>query len=220
VVPPALPVDALHTYDVIARQRAHRRFREDDVDDALVEHVLTAATFAPSSENLQPWVFVVVRDTERRAAIGAIMREIWTQGGRDYSQGRSGGALFADVDAGIGGGAIAQAPVLVVVAGDTGRVPQQWLKSSIFPAVQNLLLAATSVGLGSALTTIATMRADELASLVDLPPSVVPLAVVPLGWPTKPLGPPRREPFAGRTHREQYGRPWDVTAHEERDELR
>jgi nitroreductase len=80
--------------------------------------------------------------------------------------------------------------------------------SSIFPALQNLLLAAGAVGLGSALTTIATAFADELREAVGLPPEVVPVAVVPLGVPAKPLGPSRREPFVDHTHRDRYGTPW------------
>ena len=80
--------------------------------------------------------------------------------------------------------------------------------SSIFPALQNLLLAAGAVGLGSALTTIATAFADELRAVVNLPESVVPVAVVPLGVPATPLGPSKRDPFAEHTHRDTYGTPW------------
>ena len=79
--------------------------------------------------------------------------------------------------------------------------------SSIFPALQNLLLAAGAVGLGSALTTIATAFAAELREIVGLPEALVPVAVVPLGYPAQPLGPPRREPFADHTHRDTYGSP-------------
>ena len=74
--------------------------------------------------------------------------------------------------------------------------------------MQNLLLAATALGLGSALTTIATTFAAELTALLDLPAHVVPVAVVPVGRPAHPLGPPRREPFSEHTHREQYGKAW------------
>ena len=70
------------------------------------------------------------------------------------------------------------------------------------------MLAANALGLGSALTTITTGFADELRAAVDLPESVVPVAVVPLGFPERPLGPPRRDPFAAHTHRDRYGDPW------------
>ena len=70
------------------------------------------------------------------------------------------------------------------------------MPSSIFPAVQNLLLAATALGLGSALTTITIGYRDELRDLLGLPDHVVPVAVVPIGHPARALGPPRRDPFA------------------------
>ena len=74
--------------------------------------------------------------------------------------------------------------------------------------VQNLLLAAHALGLGSALTTITTVFGDELRSLLTLPDHVRPLGVVPLGWPAKQLGPPRRAPVAEKTFRERYGTRW------------
>jgi nitroreductase len=80
--------------------------------------------------------------------------------------------------------------------------------SSIFPAVQNLLLAATALGLGSALTTIATTYRAELQELLTLPDHVLPVVVVPIGHPAKALGKPRRDDFATHAHREQYGSPW------------
>jgi nitroreductase len=105
-------------------------------------------------------------------------------------------------------GGFATAPVMIVVAGDSRRGFKQTLPSSVFPAVQNLLLAATALGLGSALTTIATVSASDLAPLVELPEHIIPLAVVPIGWPVRALGPPKRDPFDDHTHRETYGAPW------------
>ena len=104
--------------------------------------------------------------------------------------------------------AIPAAPVIIVVCGDGRLGLESTLPSSVFPATQNLLLAATALGLGSAMTTLATFLADELGSLLTLPPAVVPMAVVPLGWPRRPLGPPRRLPLTERAHREHYGRQW------------
>lgn len=202
-------VDPAGFFDLVRRQRAHRSFATDPVPDDVIGRCLRAATHSPSSENLQPWVFVVVRDEARRAEIGGIMARVWDEGGREYTAGHSGeSALFADVDRGIGGGTIAAAPVLVVVGGDTELVPRRTLASSIFPAVQTLLLAATAEGLGSALTTIATLRGDELAAVVGFPEQVQPLAVVPLGWPQRRLGPARRIPFEEKTSRERYGTRW------------
>ena len=72
------------------------------------------------------------------------------------------------------------------------------MDASVFPAVQNLLLAAHALGLGSTLTTLPVLGGDELSDPLGLPPEVVPVAVVPLGYLPKPLGPPRRRTAAPR----------------------
>jgi nitroreductase len=194
-------------FEVVHRQRACRRFGEGAVDDETVEQVLDAATFAPSAENRQPWVFVVVRDADRRAAIGELTRQAWEGGGRAHSEGRLSAPLLADVETGAQGG-IAGAPVLVVVCGDTRLGDRRVLEASVFPAIQNLLLAATTLGLGSSLTTLPLVFGNELASIVELPAEVLPMAVIPLGWPARPLSPPRRLPVAEKAHRETFGTPW------------
>jgi nitroreductase len=103
------------------------------------------------------------------------------------------------------------APVLVVVCGDRALGLEATLASSVYPATQNLLLAANALGLGSAMTTLATLFAAELAGVLDLPETVVPMAVVPLGWPARPLGPPRRLALSERAHLDRYGTPYGGT---------
>jgi nitroreductase len=194
-------------FDVVGRQRACRQFRTDPVDDGLVERCLKAATFAPSAENRQPWVFVVVRDPGLRALVGELTRRAWQGGGRQRSEPRLAAGLLADVDRGAEGG-VAAAPILVVVCGDTRLGLEVTLPASIFPAIQNLLLAATALGLGSALTTLPVAFGTELRTALGLPDPVQPLAVVPLGWPVRALGPPRRRPVAEKAHRDRYGAGW------------
>jgi nitroreductase len=194
-------------FDVVHRQRACRAFRTDAVDDDVIERVLDAATFAPSAENRQPWVFIVVRDPGHRESIGALMRRAWEGGGRSHSLPRLAPELLADVEAGVQGG-VAGAPVLVVVCGDTRVADRRVLEASVFPSVQNLLLAATALGLGSALTTLPLVFGEELAKIVELPSEVVPMAVIPVGWPARPLAPPRRRPMAEKSYRDSFGSPW------------
>jgi len=194
-------------FGVVARQRACRSFSTDPVDDETIARVLTAATFAPSAENKQPWEFVVVRDDATRAAIGDVSRRAWEAHGRAFSQSRLTPKMLADVDRGATGG-VADAPVNIVVCADVQRGLEATIPSSICPAVQNLLLAATALGLGSALTTITTGFRTEMQTILGLPEHVWPVALVPIGHPARPLGPPRRQPFADHTHRERYGRPW------------
>ncbi len=192
---------------VVGAQRACREFRPDPLEDELVERLLWAATRAPSAENRQPWVFVVVRDPAQRKGIGALTQRAWEEGGRAHSEGRLAPALLAEVDRGATGG-VATAPVLVVVCADTARTPAAVVPASIFPAVQNLLLAATALGLGSALTTLPLVHGGELGDLLALPEAVRPMAVVPIGWPSHPLGPPRRRPVSEVAHHDRYGNPW------------
>ena len=136
------------------------------------------------------------------------MRRAWEQYGRAHSEGRLAPELLAEVERGATG-AISAAPVLVVVAADTERCLPVTVPSSIFPALQNLLLAAGAVGLGSALTTIATAFADELRDDRRLPRVTSSRSRSSRSAiPAKPLGPPRREPFADHTHRDRYGAPW------------
>ena len=194
-------------FDVVRRQRAHRAFRDEPVDDALVVQVLEAATFAPSAENSQPWQFVVIREPSLRERIGELTRKAWDAGGRAFEQGRLPERLLADVDRGATGG-IAAAPVLVVVCADTSFCLPAVISASVFPAVQNLLLAAGALGLGSALTTLATVFDEDLRELLALPEHVRALAIVPLGWPARELQPPRREPVTVKMHRDRFGRPW------------
>jgi nitroreductase len=195
-------------FEVVLRQRACRSFADEDVPDDDLVRMLDAAVHAPSAENAQPWVFVVVREPARRAAVADLTRRLWEGGARASVEARLDRRLLDEVDrataSGFGG-----APVLVVVAGDTrGGTPRRALPSSILPAVQNLLLAAAALGYGSALTTLATFAAPELRSLLELPEGVEPLVVVPVGRPARPLGPPRREPVGVKAHRERYGEPF------------
>ncbi len=203
----ATEVDEAGFFDVVLHQRATRRFGPEPVADEVVERCLQAAVHAPSAENLQPWVFVVVRAPERRAAIGELTRRAWEGGGRAYSLGRLSTPLLAEVEHGAEQG-IGAAPVIVVVCGDAAIGLETTLPASVFLSTQNLLLAANALGLGSAMTTLTLVFADELTALLDLPPSVHPMAVVPLGYPVRPLGPPRRLPLSERVHRERYGSPW------------
>lgn len=197
-------------FDVVLSQRACRHFSGEDVPDEDIERMLTAATHAPSAENSQPWVFVVVRDAQARGAIGRLAGSLWSSGARGYVREHLDRRTLDSLDASIEEN-FGRAPVLVVVAVDhRSGVHQRAIASSIFPAVQNLLLAAVALGYGSALTTLATNDevATELRAIVGLPAEVEALAVVPIGRSCGPLGPPRREPFTTKTHRDVYGTAW------------
>jgi nitroreductase len=194
-------------FEVVTSQRAARTFLPDEVDDADLTRILTAATHAPSAENSQPFVFIVVRDPEIRAAIGRITARLWEGGAKAMESDRLSPAFLREVDQGAMGG-VAGAPVLVVVCGDTRLTLAGGLESSLFPAVQNLLLAAHALGLGSTLTTLPVFGGPEFSNLLGLPPEVVPVAVIPIGHLPRPLGPPRRQPLTEKAHLNRYGTPY------------
>ena len=191
--PPDL--DALAT--LMERQRAIREFTADDVDDPLLERILALATRAPSARNAQTWRFVVVRDRETKAKLGTIFDEL---GSQMYGPGAPQRTPWADV------------PVLIAVCSEaafgTDDSGMAALGASIYPAVQNLLLAAQAAGLGTVLTTRAKRREPELRPLLGLPDSMGVYAIIPLGWPAKKHGRNRRKPIAEVTSRERFGQPW------------
>ena len=203
------PAELTAVRSVLRRQRAHRTFTDEPVDEAVIEEILELATRAPSAQNSQPWVFVVVQDPERRARLWELAARLWAMGAKDATSHSLDERIHADVEQGVLGG-FARAPVSIVVCADTERWPAELMDSSIWPAIQNLMTAATAHGLGSALTTIATILVDDLRTLLDLPATLHPEAVIPIGHPGRALGPSRREPVASKIHRDTFGRPWRV----------
>jgi nitroreductase len=182
---------------LLARQRAVRRFTEREVDDALVERLLAAATRAPSARNVQPWRFVAVRDQETKRRMGAMFDEL---GGQLYGSSAPDRTPWQEV------------PVLIVVCSEyafgTTESGLAALGASIYPAVQNLLLAAQAAGLGAVLTTRWKAREAELRPILGLPDSMAVHAIIPMGWPDRRYGKNHRRPVAEVTSRERHGEPW------------
>jgi nitroreductase len=194
-VPDTTKLDLLD--DLLAHQRAIRKFTNDPLDDALIERVLRAATRAPSARNVQPWRFIVIRDRETKQQLGAIFDEL---GARLYGQGAPDRTPWEDV------------PVLVAVCSEyafgEGEAAMTALGASIYPAVQNLLLAAQAAGLGAVLTTRWKSREPQLRPLLGLPETMAVHAIIPMGWPDRRYGKNRRRPMAEVTYRERFGQPW------------
>ena len=188
-------------FNGIHTQRASRHLTADPVDCALIERKIEAVTRAPSAHNAQPWRFIVVRDPETKAKLGRIFDELGAE--------RAGGAPARMP--------WAEVPVLIVVCseGSFGEdaAAQAAMDASIYPAVQNLLLAARALGLGTVLTTRWKRREAELRPLLGLPPGVSVHAIVPTGWPATRFGRTTRRPVAEVTFRERYGPQfrWDRT---------
>lgn len=198
--------------EAMRTQRAIRRLRPDPVDDEVVLKVLDLAIRAPSGGNVQGWEFIVVRDPAVRAAIGRQNRFAWTVFGRAGY-----GLLARDVARGKIVDAVTwqaehwdEIPVLIVVCLKGMSWPVPWIYrasryGSIFPAVQNLLLAARAEGLGAALTTLPLWNRIAARRMLGLPWNVEPVAVVPVGWPRGRYGPTTRRPIEEIVHLDRFG---------------
>lgn len=197
--------------NLIRAQRACRRFDPDGkVPDSDVEEMLQSAVHAPSAENAQPWSFVVVRDDESRKLLANWWTETWNGGGGDFIKGSlDDQALIDDLEHGFLKGGFAAAPVVIVVCADTELVPGIYAASSIYPAVQNLLLTAADLGYGSCLTTgLTTFGVDRVRARLELPATLLPMAAVYVGPSAGRLAPPRRRPALDVTYREKFGAAW------------
>ena len=176
--------------------RAIRRLRPDPVPRALVRKVCEAGTFAPSGGNRQPWTFIAVTETARRAFVAERYRRVFD----DYiapARARLGDPAYSDAQkrnvraATYLADHLHEAPVLLFVAGWTRRGEPQ--TQALFPAIQNVLLACRAVGLGASLTTLHMAFRQEIDPWLGLPPERPSCAMLPIGWPLGRHGrPPRR----------------------------
>ena len=194
-------------FEVVCNQRAHRALRPDPVPEALIEKILTAGTHSPSAKNTQPWHFIVVQDADVIQQIAAGAHAAWEAFARDTT-GDQTTRLFKDVDRWATGG-LAQAPVIIVLCGDARLLPAEQMGSSIYPAAQNMLLAAAALGLGSLMSSLPIFAPDgAFAKTLELPDYMVPLATLPIGYPARKLGPPRRRPIRDLASRDRFGTSW------------
>ncbi len=217
---PHLPLD-MSIEEAMRTQRSIRRLRPDPVDDALVLHLLELATKAPTGGDRQNAEFVVVRDPAVKRDLARLNRVAWSTYGRVWK-------LFAQRDAYTLRALKAvdweadhyeEIPVLVVaclrwstygpiVSGFRPLFPPFLAAiyyGSIFPAVQNLLLAARAAGLGASLTIMPLWSVTLARRALGLPLWVSPVAVIPMGWPRGRYGPTSRRAIGDLVHFDRYG---------------
>ena len=210
-----LPPDTVGLLEGIVTTRAIRRFRPDPVSDEDLARVLFAATRAPSGSNRQPFRFLVLRDgpraLEAKAAIGEAARRFWGakraedsydegSGARDDSpKARVARSMQQFVDQ------FEDVPVVVLGCLVRYRQPGPHEGASIYPACQNLLLAARAIGLGGVLTQWQSMVEPQLRSILDVPDGVALHATIALGHPEGRHGPVRRRPLRELVFEDQWG---------------
>ena len=183
-------------------QRAIRRLKPDPVSEEDLKTLMDAASKAPSSRNSQSARFLVVRDRDRLRRFGELYREAWwakrpagwTPEGVPEGDLHLSAMRLAD--------AMKDAP-LVVLAVSTS--PGQ--ANSVLPAVQNLMLAARALGIGSVLTTLHAQVADRIHELFKIPPEAEVHCCIPLGYPEGRFGTTTRRPTSETTYYEEWGNP-------------
>ena len=210
--------------DAMMTQRAIRRVLPDAVDDVLVLKCIELALRAPTGNDGQIWEFVVVKDVHIKEQLAKRYRQAWRlQHGvvlrraiaEDESMAKIARSIQWQIDH------FTEIPVLVVaclrLGARDGRLPfvrmphvaESAYWGSIYPSVQNLLLAARAMGLGASLITLPLWSQGSARRVLGLPGSVTPCCIVPLGWPRGRYGPTTRKPVEQVAHRDGYGnRTW------------
>ncbi len=211
----ALPADVVGLLEGIATTRAIRRYTDEPVPDAALRAILFAATRAPSGSNRQPFRFVVLRDGEKAAQAKHLVaegaRRVWA--GKRSTDGYDRGTGTVDdspkarmartmqhyVDH------VAEAPVLILPCLVRYREPTPSEGASVYPACQNVLLAARALGYGGVLTGMHFFVEDELRALLGIPPEVFVAATITLGRPAGGHGPVRRRPLGELVFGDTWG---------------
>ena len=204
--------------EIIETNNTCRFYRNDTVEDKHIETIVSAARFGPSGGNRQPVSFVVIRDQTMKEKMQALYLPFWNT----YTQAINEGMVkLGTKDKRIVSAAdhfarhLAEIPVFIVVcarladchATDTELDRLSIVSgASIYPAVQNMLLAARNIGLGSALTTLLCHVEPEIKNLLNIPEDVSTAAMVTIGWPEKPFPTKlKRVPVSEMTWSESYG---------------
>jgi len=212
-----LPLDQVGLLEGMTTTRTIRRYTKDPVPSEALRAMLFAATRAPSGSNRQPFRFIVLTDGMKAVAAKQIVakgaRQIWEAKrvadgydrgtGTDSSSPKARMALsmqhyvdhFEDV------------PVLVLPCLVRHRAPFSTESASIYPACQNLLLAARALGYGGAFTVMHYPVESELRELLNIPEEVFLAGTITIGKPAGGHGPVRRRPLSEFV----YSEGWEVT---------
>ncbi|MGV0625818.1 nitroreductase family protein [Mycolicibacter minnesotensis] len=206
--------------EAMMTQRAIRRLYSDPIDDAVVLKCIELALRAPTGNDGQNWEFIVVKDRAVKEELAKRYRQAWKIQ-RDVVLRRK--IKTDETIAGIARAMqwqidhFAELPVLVVaclrLGAKEGRLPvvrmphiaESAYWGSIYPSVQNLLLAARAMGLGASLITLPLWNQRATRRVLGLPHAVTPCCVVPLGWPRGRYGPTTRRPVEEVVHLNGYG---------------
>jgi nitroreductase len=225
---------AVDVFEAIRTARMLRVLKPDPVPDALIERILEAAICAPSAGNAQAWSFIAVTDETQRRRLGDAYRRA-SVSVRDFyaAQGRPAHMSDAQFTRIMRSGIylhehMGEAPVIFlpcmltpprvlpdsIPAETQARMHASYVlvaAASVYPAVQNVILACRALGLGTCLTTNHFLVEDEVRAIVSLPDGYRVYAMMPIGWPVGRYGPVRRKPLPQVACRDRFGTPWTAT---------
>jgi nitroreductase len=212
----------LGIFETMYSTRALRRYKPDPVPDDVIAKIVEAGTRAASGSNDQNWLFMVVTDAAQRARVGAIYRKAADRAHMpDYIKAKFGGGdrtgqLIAKSVVHLVEH-IQEAPLMIVPCLKSSPAMQdpkfrermgRLEGASIYPAVQNIMLACRALGLGTVLTTLHALYEDEMKEVLGLPAEYTTWALLPIGYPTDKFGPVKRRPVTEVAHRDRFGNPW------------
>ena len=204
-IPPPSGVDAL---EAIWTTRAMRRLDPSrPVPDEDLRLILEAASMAPSGGNSQPVRWLVVRDAELRRRVGEVYRGVarrtfltnYEEAARsDESVARLLNSALHLADH------MGEAPLLLIPCAPAGRIR---IEGAVFPAIQNLMIAARARGLGSTLTSVHRDDEQPVKDILGIPADIQTFAIIPVGYPRGRWGAPSRLPVTETTYLDRWGEP-------------
>lgn len=214
-MPEATP-QGTDVFEIMHTCRSMRRLKPDPVPDELIRKILQAGQCAASGGNSQRWCFLVVKDPEIKKKVQVYYKRAFDEvvGPRyrtsepppgvtreRYMRQHAAVEYLTDH--------FHEAPVWIVAClqGDVPSAARS-AGSSIYPAVQNMLLAARALGLGATLTTRHLQYEKETEAALGLPEGVHSYAILPIGYPMGRFGPLGRGPLADVVYLDGWGKPY------------
>jgi nitroreductase len=211
--------------EAMSTLRAVRRLKPDPIPEDALGRILDAATWAPTGGNAQPWRVIVVRDREKMAALGRLYAGRWHSYAKGHREllAKAPEEVKASAEKMIGAGDhladhFAETPVLLVFCFNPKSMAITDAKldrisrgggGSVYPAVQNTMLACREDGLGCTLTTLHCLRESQVMEPLDIPEGWATLAMVPIGYPVGGgHGPITRQPPSALAFDDAFGTPW------------
>ena len=203
-------------FETIQTTRAMRRLKPDPVPDELIRKILQAGVCAANGGNTQRWRFLVIKDPTIKKRVQVFYKRAFDEvvGPRYLSSAPPPGVTrerYTRQHAAVEylTDHFHEAPVWIVACLDEGTAtPTRSSGASIYPAVQNMLLAARALGLGSTLTTRHLLHEKEAEAALGLPPGVHSYAILPIGYPMGKFGPVGRGPLAEIVYEDRWGQPY------------